>query len=76
MNETAVMQTRLLTRQEVADWLGVCVRTVGRMVRSGKLPVYRFGAHPRFLDHEVRAAVARGLGHPPEPRGMHARDDG
>ncbi len=46
--------TRLMTRQEVADWYGVTVRTIDRMVARGTLkPVYA-DRRPRFPDHEVR----------------------
>lgn len=49
----------LLTVQEVAEQLGVGVRTVRRYGRDGELPHYRIGRCNKYKQTDVDALVAR-----------------
>ncbi|MDE2440873.1 MAG: helix-turn-helix domain-containing protein [Betaproteobacteria bacterium] len=44
---------RLLTRQELAERLGVSAQTVDRMAARGDIRVHRVGKAPRFLWSEI-----------------------
>ena len=50
---------RLMRLNEVADVLGVCLKTVRRRIEAGELPVVRDGrvlrVHPNDLDRYVAA---------------------
>ena len=46
---------RLLTITEVADWLGVNVRHVRRLVAERRIPFLKWGHLLRFDPDEVRA---------------------
>lgn len=43
----------LMTAKEVADYTGVCVRTIYRMKDRGELNYYRIGRQIRFKAEEV-----------------------
>ncbi len=47
----------LLSKRDVAVYLGVSERTVDRLVAAGGLLAYRVGGHRRFRLHEVDAYV-------------------
>jgi excisionase family DNA binding protein len=42
-----------LTVQDVADLLGMSIRTVRRMIATGELPVYRFGRSIRIAESDL-----------------------
>jgi excisionase family DNA binding protein len=51
----------LLTAHEVADVLGVGLRTIRRMVRRGELPIVRIGRRSiRFRPEDIKALIERG----------------
>ncbi len=50
---------RLLRRREVAELLGVSVRTVNRLAERGELEVVRIGRGARFHADDVRALIER-----------------
>ena len=45
---------RYMTKEEVASWLRVSIRTVNRMARDGRLQAYGNGNIIRFRMSEVR----------------------
>lgn len=49
----------LMTTAEVAALLGVCTRTVRRMVQAGRLPAYRTGRGLRFDRADLAAFLDR-----------------
>lgn len=52
---------RLLTMADVADVLGLSVRTVRRMAATGELPIVRLnGRTVRFRPEDVRTLIKRG----------------
>jgi excisionase family DNA binding protein len=54
------MSERLMTEQEVADYLAVHIATVRRLRRSGQgPPVVWVGRHPRYRRSEVDAWLDR-----------------
>lgn len=48
LNYGEIMENRLLTCFEVADWLNMDEATVQRMSRAGKLPAVKIGGRYRF----------------------------
>jgi excisionase family DNA binding protein len=52
---------RLLTRQEVADHLGVSTRTITRLLERGELRCVRIGRSTRFRAVDVDALIERAL---------------
>ena len=49
----------LLRRSEVAELLGVSIRTVNRLAERGELEVVRIGRGARFRADDVRALIDR-----------------
>ena len=49
----------ILRLDEVAKYLKVSKKTVYKMVRSGKLPAFKFGKHWRVARAELEAWIAR-----------------
>jgi excisionase family DNA binding protein len=49
----------LLRRRDVAELLGVSVRTVNRLAERGELDVVRIGRGARFRADDVRAFIER-----------------
>ena len=52
-------QRRLLTIAEVAEWLGVTVRHVRRLVQERRIPFIKWGHLLRFDPDEVEAWIRR-----------------
>ena len=52
---------RLRSLAEVAAYLGVCIRTVRRLITRGELRVHRVGRNLRIQDAELAAFVAASL---------------
>ncbi len=50
---------RLLNIHEVARYLGVSIRTVYRLVRSGELRAFKVGAVWRFSKQDLDAMLGR-----------------
>ena len=51
----------LLTAHEVADVLGLALRTIRRMVSRGELPIVRLGPRAiRFRPEDVQQLIRRG----------------
>lgn len=48
LNYSEIMENRLLTSSEVADWLNMDEATVQKMSRAGKLPAVKIGGRYRF----------------------------
>ncbi len=57
----AYVGDRLLTSQDVAETLGVSLRTVARLAASGDLPRVRIGRAVRFRACDVAGIVAGAL---------------
>lgn len=56
------MKTRLLSRQEAAERLGVSLRTLDGMVQRGVLPAYRIGPKiVRLKETDLEAYLERHL---------------
>lgn len=51
------VKSRLLTPEEVSDFLGVSTRTVGRLAREGELPSTWVGRQRRFVPEDVENYV-------------------
>jgi excisionase family DNA binding protein len=49
---------RFFTVSDVADFFDVSTRSVRRWIRSGDLPVHRFGGVVRISDSDLRAFAA------------------
>ena len=59
MSESAITD-RLVSVQTLAEFLGVCIRTVRRMVERGQLPrPLRLGGVVRFSWAEVQETLKR-----------------
>lgn len=56
---TPTGQRRLLTIAEVAEWLGVTVRHVRRLVHERRIPFIKWGHLLRFDPDEVEAWIRR-----------------
>lgn len=61
---------RLLTRHDVARYLGVSERTVGRLVSAGSLNALRVGRLVRFRDADVTALLERSIATDRRDRGV------
>ena len=59
---------RLLSIAEVADYLGVEVRHVRRLVHERRIPFIKWGHLLRFDSDEIRAWVDEYRRHPGRPR--------
>ncbi len=46
-------QEQLMTKQEVADYLQVSIRTVERLIKAGKLTAYKIQTNIRFKKADV-----------------------
>ncbi len=50
---------KFFTLGEVAEILNVCTRTVRRWIKSGELPVHRFGTAVRIAESDLKGFIAR-----------------
>ena len=51
-------ETEFFTIAQVAEFIGVSERTVQRWIRSGAVPVHRFGRLVRISDADISAFLA------------------
>jgi excisionase family DNA binding protein len=58
-NAARKLTPRFFTIGDVADFFDVSDRSVRRWVKTGDLPVHRFGAAVRISDIDLRAFAAR-----------------
>jgi excisionase family DNA binding protein len=52
-------QIKFFTIADVADFLGVSVRTVRRWIKSGALVAHHFGTAVRIAESDLKAFIAR-----------------
>ncbi len=57
---------RLLTVEELCQFLGVSKRWIHERTRRQEIPCYRFGTALRFDPEEIRMWMAKFHSHPPE----------
>ncbi len=62
--------TGLLTRQQVADHLGLSWRSVLRLEQRGGLVAVRLGRSVRYRPKDVDALIERGLQNDEDPAGV------
>jgi excisionase family DNA binding protein len=53
LNYGEIMENRLLTSSEVAEWLNMDEATVQRMSRTGELPAVKIGGRYRFRQADL-----------------------
>ncbi len=53
MTTTSNRLPRLLTVAQVAENLGVCTRTVRRLIKAGSLPTHRIGHQIRIAETDL-----------------------
>ena len=53
---------KLLTTQEVADYLGLTQRTIYTYIQSGSLRAIKIGREWRIKEGELEAFISRGSG--------------
>ena len=53
---------KLLTTQEVADYLGLTQRTIYTYIQSGSLRAIKIGREWRIKESELEAFISRGSG--------------
>jgi excisionase family DNA binding protein len=58
-SQPTIALPRLLTVDEVADALGICARTVRRLIARGELATHRLGRAVRVAEDDYRRLVAR-----------------
>ena len=49
----------LFTTKQIADYIGVCPRTISNMVRERRIPVIKFGGSVRFDPSKVLKALEK-----------------
>ena len=52
-------QSGLFTTKQIANYIGVCPRTISNMVRERRIPVIKFGGSVRFDPIKVRQALEK-----------------
>jgi excisionase family DNA binding protein len=52
-------QSGLFTSKQIADYIGVCPRTISNMVRQRRIPVIKFGGSVRFDPGKVLTALEK-----------------
>ena len=58
LHEVALVDDRLLDREQLAELLGYCVRHIDRLCRAGRLPEgIRIGRCPRWWLSEIRSHI-------------------
>ncbi len=50
-------RSKVMTAEEVAEWLGMHPETIRRAARAGRIPARKFGGEWRFKLHDVERAV-------------------
>jgi len=58
-SSSKLTQSGLFTREQIADYIGVCPRTISNMVRQRRIPVIKFGGSVRFDPGKVLAALEK-----------------
>ena len=56
---STLTQSGLFTREQIADYIGVCPRTISNMVRQRRIPVIKFGGSVRFDPSKVLTALEK-----------------
>jgi excisionase family DNA binding protein len=57
MSESSAPPRRLLDLSAVADRLGVCIKTIRRMIDRHELPVHRIGRLIRVSEDDLEAFI-------------------
>ena len=77
MDRIEVMQSRVLTVQEVSSYLRVHPSTIYRMLKKNQLPAFRVGSDWRFtvdaIDQWREKAESGALGEPAAPAVSESR---
>jgi len=47
------MKDKLFTKQQVADHLQVSTRTVDRLIKKMKIPIFKVGSHVRIPESSI-----------------------
>ena len=58
-SNSRLTQSGLFTREQIADYIGVCPRTISNMVRQRRIPVIKFGGSVRFDPVKVLTALEK-----------------
>ena len=58
-SSSKLTQSGLFTREQIADYIGVCPRTISNMVRQRRIPVIKFGGSVRFDPGKVLTALEK-----------------
>jgi len=58
-SHSKLTQSGLFTREQIADYIGVCPRTISNMVRQRRIPVIKFGGSVRFDPGKVLTALEK-----------------
>ena len=58
-SNSRLTQSGLFTREQIADYIGVCPRTISNMVRQRHIPVIKFGGSVRFDPGKVLTALEK-----------------
>jgi len=58
-NPSTLTESGLFTREQIADYIGVCPRTISNMVRQRRIPVIKFGRSVRFDPVQVHKAMTK-----------------
>ena len=75
MDRVEIMKSRVLTVQEVSNYLRVHPSTIYRMLKKNQLPAFRVGSDWRFTVEAIDQWRARAeAGAPPAPAASPARE--
>jgi excisionase family DNA binding protein len=58
-NSCSLTQGSLFNRREIADYIGVCERTISNMMTKRVIPVIKIGKSVRFDPIKVRKALEK-----------------
>ena len=61
LNRADVHNNRLLSKSQAADYLGLGVRSIDRMIQAGSLTAVRLGRRVRINQAQVTSIVAGGI---------------
>lgn len=59
INSSSFTQGSLFNRREIADYIGVCERTISNMMTKRVIPVIKIGKSVRFDPIKVRKALEK-----------------